>query len=120
MSNNNNNILGILLGVAAGAGLGILFAPNKGSKTRKKIVDSAIATKDIVIDEANSISDELNNKVENLSNNISDSFHSKKSSLEDKIEEIIKDASYKTDDIITNLEEKLKVLKAKNKKLQSK
>ena len=31
-------VLGILAGVAVGAIAGILFAPDKGSKTRKKIV----------------------------------------------------------------------------------
>jgi gas vesicle protein len=33
----NNTLVGILSGMAAGALLGILFAPDKGSKTRKKI-----------------------------------------------------------------------------------
>ena len=35
---NNQVILGVLGGLAAGALLGILFAPHKGSKTRKMII----------------------------------------------------------------------------------
>ena len=34
-------LLGVLAGVAVGATLGILFAPDKGSETRKKISQTA-------------------------------------------------------------------------------
>lgn len=38
-----NVLLGVLGGVAVGAALGILFAPEKGSETRKKILDKSKA-----------------------------------------------------------------------------
>ena len=40
MSNKfENGILALLAGAAIGVGLGILFAPDKGTKTREKIKD---------------------------------------------------------------------------------
>jgi gas vesicle protein len=41
-SDNTGKILGALIaGIAIGAALGILFAPDKGTETRKKILDGS-------------------------------------------------------------------------------
>jgi gas vesicle protein len=44
--NTGRLVVGILAGVAAGAILGVLFAPDKGSETRKKIAKSGSDTVD--------------------------------------------------------------------------
>lgn len=107
MNNNSNTFLGILAGTAIGAALGILFAPDKGSNTRQKISDQAIATRDSLSETAHELKDRA--------------LHSvivKKESLDTQIENIVSDVSHKTEDVITTLEKKLAELKMKNKKLQ--
>ncbi|MFW5886332.1 MAG: YtxH domain-containing protein [Bacteroidota bacterium] len=65
MSKATNALIGFLAGAAAGAVVGILYAPDKGYKTRKKIKKQAInATEDL--------SDSVNDTVEDLRDYVDD------------------------------------------------
>lgn len=48
MKSNGKTVLALLIGAAAGAALGVLLAPDKGSETRKKLTDSANRLADLV------------------------------------------------------------------------
>jgi gas vesicle protein len=110
MSNNTgNSVLALLVGAAIGAGVGILFAPDKGSKTREKIKDG--------LDDAK---DNLKHKFEDVTHQLRKKFEGSKHNLEETYEEMVSNVSYKTEDLINFLETKLADLKEKNAKLQKK
>lgn len=64
--NSGKLIVGILGGVAAGALLGVLFAPEEGSKTRKKIIDKANDGADTLKDKFDVLLESVNQKYENI------------------------------------------------------
>ena len=67
--------LGILAGAATGALLGILFAPDKGSVTRRKIVKKGEDVVDSVKDKYHDIRETVSDKFEAVKDRVSGFAH---------------------------------------------
>lgn len=71
-SNNTGKIVGALLvGAAIGGILGILFAPDKGSETRKKIVGKTDDFKDALKEKFETMFEEAKSEFEALKDKVS-------------------------------------------------
>ena len=106
-SSKGNSILALLAGAAVGLGLGVLFAPDKGSKTREKIKDGY-----------DDLKDQAKSKLNTLENETKEKFSKTKKDIKESLDELLSDSSYKAEETITFLEEKLAELKKQNSKLQ--
>ncbi|MEQ8219596.1 MAG: YtxH domain-containing protein [Arenibacter sp.] len=106
-NDSGNTLLALLTGAAIGAGIGILYAPDKGTKTRKKIKKKAMET-----------TDDLTSRISHAKEELTKTAEAKKVDFEQMLEETISNMSYKADDIISALEKKLADLKNKNAQLQ--
>ncbi len=103
MKNNNNIVFGFLLGAAFGTVLGILIAPQEGSKTRK-----------LLADEASRMKSKLDEGLEEYSEAFSEKFKETTEELGKEIDGLLTSATKTTDELIASLEERLEQLKAKN------
>jgi gas vesicle protein len=106
-SKTNSSIIALLAGAAIGAGLGILFAPDKGSKTREKIKDGL-----------DDIKNQAQNNWESIETETKEKFSRTKEDLKETVENLLSNSSYKAEEAILFLEEKLAELKRENAKLQ--
>lgn len=70
--NSGKVLLSVLAGAAAGALVGILFAPHKGAITRKKIVRQSGAYADSVKEKLNEIVDTITEKLEKVKGEVTD------------------------------------------------
>lgn len=59
-------LLGVLAGIAVGSLLGVLFAPDKGSVTRKKISAKSHDLKEELTEKFNEFLDDVNEKLEQV------------------------------------------------------
>lgn len=104
---SGNALLALLTGAAIGTGIGILYAPDKGVKTRNKIKQKMDETSHDFADCVTLAKDELTKTA-----------NEKKDVFDRKLDEAVSTMSYKADDIIATLEHKLEDLKKKNAQFQ--
>ncbi len=107
MANTGSTLLALITGAAIGAAAGLLYAPDSGEKTRKKLSD-----------DARKAQDQFNKKYQETSSNLNTKAKKARMDFETRLEETLSSASYKADEILAAMETKLEELRRQNAKLQ--
>lgn len=97
---NGKVVLGILAGVAAGALLGILFAPEKGSTTRKRIYRRG-----------EDLTDDLKDKFDEFMDGVSEKFEKVKKDVTNFAEKSMNNAEAAEKNLEKDLEKEVKAAK---------
>lgn len=87
MNENGKIVTALLAGLAAGAVLGLLFAPDKGSETRDKINDSLADLGEAIKERAEEQLDQLNDLKEKLVAAVKSKASKAEAAIDDEIEE---------------------------------
>lgn len=86
MNDNSKTILALLAGLAAGAALGILFAPDKGDDTRDKLTDSLKGLSDSIKESAGKEIESLLGLKDKLVDNIKTKIKGAEDEYQDDLE----------------------------------
>ncbi|WP_139423210.1 YtxH domain-containing protein [Chryseobacterium mulctrae] len=105
--NNSASILAPLVtGLAAGVIIGILYAPEKGAETRKKIKTKANDLKDQATNKYLAVSDTVKDQYDtisstftNVGNSVKDNFDKYKDQIVSTTTEVIKDVEMKLNEL---------------------
>lgn len=106
--NKGTIALGLIVGSAIGAALGVLFAPDKGSKTREYIKDESLNAVDVIKKDTSILKEDLKA-----------SAKAGKAKFNEELGVVAQKVSRKADNIIDLLEKGLGTLKEKNKNFQN-
>ncbi|HEY4194106.1 MAG TPA: YtxH domain-containing protein [Mucilaginibacter sp.] len=86
MNDNSKVVVALLAGLAAGAALGILFAPEKGMETRDKLTESLKKLGDSIRDTAATEIDNLVGLKDKVVDNIKSKIKSTEQEYQDDLE----------------------------------
>jgi hypothetical protein len=74
MNNTSKILLGFIAGAAIGGALGILLAPDKGSETRRKIVEKGSELGDTISESVTGFGEKVKESVAGLGDKVKDKF----------------------------------------------
>ena len=114
---------GLLAGAAAGLVLGMLYAPEEGTETRKKIKNKANELKDQAVDQYGKVSEKAKEQFQDVSGKVRDQYGNISSQVKETADKVVssvkegydkyKDqAIAKTTEVVKDVENELDGLKS--------
>lgn len=85
---NSGIVLGLLAGAAIGSLLGVLFAPDKGCETRRRIRRKAEDLRDEALDQYETLSERAKYEIESLVSDTKKGYEKYKGKIEDAAKEL--------------------------------